>query len=283
MGSEPDGVEKTAEVPKEVAKELAAPESKKEEKPELLKKSFEKLAQESAALRKEKDELKAERAIVDKYKMVDKMVESKDAMGLLATFGIKYSTWVKQVMEKGEGAPDAEETPKGTKVDPMATRIEALEKIINEERYNRSVDQLLGKIEEVAKAQADKFPLVNSDKATVKQVHSYLLDFVQRTGKPPGDTIEESVQMALEAVEADQGKEAEKWRKRLGLTDKKVASSVEEVTKSASDPAASELANKSKTLTNSHASAPRTVGSNNQSETPEELRRKATELLNKLG
>ncbi len=271
--------------PGEETKEEAKPEAKEEKKeglPDPLKNSFERLAREKAEMRKETESLKAREAKVSKYEMIERAVANDDAMGVLQLHGLKYSTLVKQEIAKGRpGAapaaePEAEENP-------YETRIAALERTIREQNIKQADSELKGHVSSAVKAAASKYPNVSADPELTGDVVEQLLNFVKQTGKPPGDTLEESIHMALEAVELREEKAAQKYLKRKGLTDVKPADSISPAgTKSAVDPVASELTKKSRTLTNSHASAPRTVGSTT-AETPEELRAKALALLEAQG
>ncbi len=281
------------ESPAEDKAPVVEPEDKKDEKPAVeekkdeklsdpLKNSFEKLAREKADMRKETEALKIREAKVAKFEMLERAVANDDALGALQMLGLKYSTLVKQEINKGRSAP-AQEEEASDEPNPYEQRIAALEGTIREQKMREADTNLRGRVSDIVKGAASKYPNVSADPELARDVVEQLLAFTKQAGRPPGDTIEESIAMALEAVEQREEQAAQKYLKRKGLTDVKPADNMATVgPKSAVDPAASELAKKSKTLTNSHASAPRAVGSTT-AETPEELRAKALALLEAQG
>jgi hypothetical protein len=194
--------------------------------------------------------------------------------------GLKQSTLVQQVIERGE-EPEEESKPEPKNV--YEERIAKLEATISQDRMTRMDNDLLGRVRDVLKGKESKFSNVAADPSLHREVINQLISFTKEAGHPPGDTIEESIQMAIEAVEAREEATAQKYLKRKGLTQPKTEGDTGIVgSKSAVAPAASELAKTSRTLTNSHASSPRTVGST-PAETPDELRAKALKMLEAQG
>ncbi len=279
-GDQPEEVVETKPEEKPAAEEKKAePEDKKLSDP--LKNSFERLAREKAEMRKAEESLKAREAKTAKYEMLERAVENDDVLGAVSLLGLKYSTLVQQVISKGKGEEEPEEAPPAESV--YEKRIAALEERLAKEQSQRSHQEMQGRINAAAKSASDRFPSIAADSALAADVVQEMLSFTMRTGRPPGDTIEESIQMAMESIESREEASLQKLLKRRGLTVQKPVSNTDSAgTKSAVVPAASELASKSRTLTNSHASAPRTVGTTT-AETPEELRAKALALLEAQG
>ncbi len=161
-------------------------------------------------------------------------------------------------------------------------RIAALEATISKDRQTRANNELKATIKETVKANSAKYPNIAADEALSQDVVQYLLQFTMQTGKPPGDTLDESIQMAAEAVEAREEAAAQKYLKRKGLTAPKASSTVTEVPKSAVEQPASELGSSRKTLTNSHASSSQAAGLT-RPETVEDLHAKALKMLEAQG
>ncbi len=232
-------------------------------------------------MRKETEALKVREAKVAKYEMLERAVANDDGMGALQILGIKYSTLVKQEINKGR-PPVAEEEP-SDEPNPYEQRIAALESTLREAKMKQADSDLRGHVTAAAQKAVTKYPNIAADPELARDVVAQLIAFTKEAGRPPGDTLDESIQMALEAVENREEQAAQKYLKRKGLTGVKAPDSIPTAgTKSAVDPAASELAKKSRTLTNSHASTPRAVGSTT-AETPDELRAKALALLEAQG
>lgn len=275
--SEPAVVEKTEakdDAPKPEEKKEEAP--KTEEKDTLLKKSFETLAKEKAALRKERDAAKAEREELAKYRTLDNAVKNKDAMGVLAALGLPYSSLVDQLV--GKKTESKAEAPEESVESKYLARIEALEQENKAAKFKADVTALESKITQIANMKKEKFPLSTGEEDFAPAVREYLLNYVRENEDPPGDTIEESIEIALEAMEERFNQQAAKWRKKLGLTAAETSSSVTTAERVV-EPVKS-VVTKSKTLSNSHTSAPAT-GITNPSNSSD-YRRAALEALNKL-
>ncbi len=277
---EPEEGEPVAEVKAEAPKEPAEKPEEKKALPDPLKNSFERLAREKSELRKSEESLKAREAKVARLEMLERLAANGDTIGALSVLGLKHSDHIQQVLDKGEALDEPAPVTKGG--DAYEKRIAALEARLADESNKRNHEQMQGKISDFVKGAADKFPNIAADHSLSGDVVKYMLDFTMQTGKPPGETLEESIQMAAEAVEAREEAAMARLLKRRGLTAVKASDSLPVAEpKSAVDPAASELARKSRTLTNSHASAPRAVGST-PAVTVEELRAQALKQLNSL-
>lgn len=278
VDEEPQEEKKPDDEPKEEEK----PKEEKKGLPDPLKNSFEKLAREKKELRAREEKLKAAEGRLSKYETVERLAAAGDGLGVLAALGVKYSGFVKQQLEKG--APDDEDDAPPPADDQLAGIRAELQQLREESRQRKlkEGDQVLrGAVNDFVKTAAEKFPNIAGDPDLAKDVVEEMIRFTKETGAPPGDTLEESIQMAAEAVEEREEKALQKRLKRRGLTASTAAGdAVPAGTKSAVETAPSEVAKKSKTLTTSHASAPRAPVST--SVDPEELRRQAVEMLKKL-
>lgn len=272
--------------PKEEAKVEEKPAPKKEEGlADPLKKSFEKLAQEKADLRKEKDALKVDAAKMQRFSQLEEMASRGDALGILAAHGLGYSHAVKQLTggkDPGETVAAEEEAPSSA-VEALRAEVAELKADRKRERFERGEEKLIGEMGEIARGLAAKLPNVSADPELISRARDYLYEYIKKAGSPPGETRSESIQMALEAVEESEAKTAEKYRKRLDLTPAaKSADTAGEGTKSAVDQPASELGSSRKTLTNSHASTPKAAGQT-RPKTVAELHAEALKLFEAQG
>lgn len=279
VDEEPQEEKKPDDEPKEEEK----PKEEKKGLPDPLKNSFEKLAREKKELRAREEKLKAAEGRMSKLETVERLAAAGDGLGVLAALGVKYSAYVKQQLEKGAAPDDEDDAPPPADDQLAGIRAELMQ--LREESRQRKLkegDQFLrGEVNNFVKTAAEKFPNIAGDPDLAKDVVEELIRFTKETGNPPGDTLEESIQMAAEAVEEREEKALQKRLKRRGLTAARAAGDAGPVgTKSAVEPTASEVVKKSKTLSTSHATAPRGVGST--SVDPEDLRRQAVEMLKNL-
>lgn len=259
-------------------------EPKKEEKklPDPLKNSFERLAREKKELRAREDRVKASEGRLGKLDTIEKLAASGDAIGVVAALGLKYSTLVQQKIERGEADEDPEaDAPASNDIAALREEIRELREESRQRKVQEGNNVLGGAVRDFVKDAADKFPNIASDPDLHKAVVEEMIRFTKETGAPPGETLTESIQMAAEAVEEREEKALQARLKKRGLTTARAAGDAPPAgTKSAVEPTASEVVKKSKTLTTSHATAPRGVGST--SVDPEDLRRKAVEMLKNL-
>jgi len=279
VDEEPQEEKKPDDEPKEEEK----PKEEKKGLPDPLKNSFEKLAREKKELRAREEKLKAAEGRMSKLETVERLAAANDGLGVLAALGVKYSGFVKQQLEKG-AAPDDEDDATPPPADSLEEIRAELQQLREESRQRKlkEGDQVLrGAVNDFVKTAAEKFPNIAGDPDLAKDVVEEMIRFTKETGAPPGDTLEESIQMAAEAVEEREEKALQKRLKRRGLTAARAAGDAGPAgTKSAVEPTASEVVKKSKTLSTSHATAPRGVGST--SVDPEDLRRQAVEMLKNL-
>ncbi len=268
-----EGEEVEVEAPKEEEKP-APKEGKKEALPDPLRKSFEALALEKKAMRDERDKYKSEMAELSRFRAIDVAAKNRDALGVLAAHGLSF----KDVNLQVAGGADPTDLPedKQEAKSPLEERLAALETTLQKERFQRHMDNLQG---QMAKAvDAKKYPTIAAEPELVADAHKLLIDHTRQTGSPPGSNLNESMHMALEAIEAREQAANEKYRKRLGLTTSKNLTDTEvAASKSAVEPASG--LGTSRTISNSHASAPKAAGST-KAETVEELRAKALRQLN---
>ncbi len=215
---------KPAEPPKDAAPPEApkAPEPPKEEDApsDPLKRSFEKLAKRSEEVRQKEERLKV-------YEMLEKAVPphqiqalaralaSGDPMSLVTAAGFTYADVAKRVINdemptKIAAAPEPEK-PQGALPPEVQSELAQMRAYIAQ-KQQEEINQRL-----VAALPKDKvkFLAVRPPAEQAGRLHAYLTQFHARTGSLPGDTIEESVAIAAEAIEAHLAQEAEYFRQVL--------------------------------------------------------------------
>lgn len=269
----PVAEEKSGEEPPEPALKTEgepAPEKKPAEEapkppedvPDGIKRSFETLAREKAALRAEKAQIEANKETLERAR---RLLAAEDPVSLLAAKGFTHKQYTDQLIA-GKFTP--REEPKAPE-EQSDVRKEVAD--LRAELKRRDADAAKAKLTDGIKARAvagkDKFKFVQAMGAE-SEARVFLEDYWKQTGElpVPGD-MAASMDVALEAVEKHLRKVGEKWKPLLtGNTGG--SKTVPEVPKSAASQAASEqeAEKQHRTLTNSQAAAPR--GSAPQQKTP---------------
>lgn len=183
-----------------------------------ITKSFEKLAAEKAQVRQMQQEaapyLQLKNMGVDPGTMsvVARAISARDPVGVLTAFGFSHDDYVGAVVGKGsqparQGEP-AKPQPAQAESE-LRQELQALKAQLQQLNIARGREELSGKV----KAQLDGFQYAKGfgDEAT-QQAISLLEQFAAQSGKLPGDTVEESIKIALEAVEENYAKQAARWK-----------------------------------------------------------------------
>lgn len=253
----------TASAAKADAAAVAAPPADAPKGEEPFAKSFEKLAAEKAAFRKEMESAKpyieAMKALPPTaLQAMARSVAQNDPMALLSAAGFTYADVAKRM---AGAAPDPKvtenKTPDANSALPaeIKTEIEQLREFRKQFQAQQEMQQrqaILGKVKETLKAEA--FPhLVGLEQFDA--VLSVINDYHARTGELPGNTPEESFLAAAQVVEKNLKDQAEKWKKVL--TTNSAATTVVPVGAKSDAPPPDESG---KTLTN-RATAPITAAS----------------------
>jgi hypothetical protein len=264
--------DKTASAPS--PEEKKAPEEEKPSEPEPEKKAeepmrrgFDTLAREKAALRKQQQELDT---LKEKYAKFD---QAADPMSALLAKGYTYKQLVEQILA---GKVPETKPAEARADDPVLKKVEALEQMLTQERAQARRAQAYAKAVELAPA--EKFPFVAAKGAHATALE-YLESYYNDTGEMPGANVEESISMALEAVETALEREARSWEALLTKAKPRTTGTVGgSPTKEAAPQAASSQARAvSKTLTNAQvAPASHTT---QKPQTPEDYQRLALSIL----
>jgi len=234
-------------------------------KPAPLERSFEKLAQEKAAFRAEQERMKPYTEALQKFdpltlKALTQAMESGDASKALKALGLNAPQ---------AQAPSEQETSR-----PEIPELAEIKEELSELRKFRAEQAETKLVNEIKDATKDH-KLITA-RGAHKMVLQYILDFKNKTGSPPGDTLAESYAMAAEAVEGYLKQEAESWRKVLTPE----APMVESPQTSPSQVAAPQPM--SKTLSSAATSAPPLSVTSSKPKTAEEYQALALEDAKKL-
>ena len=183
-----------------------------------LKRSFEKLAKEKEALRKEAETVKPYMEMLKaipphSLQALARAAQSGDPMALLAAAGFSYADVAKRVVT-GDNVPQAKpEEPKAPaanlppEIQAKLAKLDQVEAYVAQQQRN----ELMQKVQA---AVPEKLKLVKQLGA-FDMVERYVSDFYQRTGSLPGETFEQTIAVAAEAVEAHLVQEAQRWSKVL--------------------------------------------------------------------
>ncbi len=248
------------EPPKEVAK-VEAPKvddaPPKEVKSDSIRKSFETLAREKAEVRAQKERFRQLEGIERELgpQGIHELLAAKargDTAGVLKALGIKPGD-----VQYEQAKSQIEEVQNPPTNDP---RFDALQKELAELRAERQAEKYsVGRkntLERTANlAKAPEFELISDEPAAHDEALKMVEDYIKAHNEMPAETPEESLKLALAAVNEKYIEEAAKWEKRLTKV-KKVDKVVPVASESPaqSTPAESEVG-KSRTLTNSLSSS----------------------------
>lgn len=241
----------------------AAPVAAEAKLPPSIEKGLEKLAQERAAFRAEQERLKPYLETLKQFDpltltKVQRAAQQQDAGGLLSAFGLQ---------PPAPAAPPTPESATQAEIQRMRSEMEAL-KAFQQEATRRQNYELVAKA-----AERTDFLRETKDYDTV---FAYLQDYKNKTGGFPADNWEESVALAVEAVEAAKVREAETYYKVLTKKQGVVASAP--APQMRAEPQAVGA-----TLTNSRTNGPPQTAVPAQPRTPEEYQAAALEEAKKHG
>ncbi len=250
----------TAPTTPEASAPAAAAEAPKPDapKPDRVTKSFEDLAREKAAFRAEKEKFSGGRA-----KSLDEAAAKGDAMALLAAAGIPWSKAAQQVLE-GVGKTATPEQP--PEPDERDRRLAALEQEIAGTKAQNVRASLMRELTSRTAAAPAKFKYVAGLK-TEHEAIKFIESYYNQTGELPGGDINESMEIALEAVETHYAKEAQKYASLTPVSANATISTGKQAV-----PAVGAVSQQApKTLTNSTGSGPSSAsGSKSRPKTSDE-------------
>lgn len=264
----------------------AAPAAKPESKPpsDSIGRSLEKIAAEKAQIRQQQQEiapyLQLKNVGIDPGTagVIVRAIQSRDPVSVLTALGFSHEDYVGAVVDgKRPTAPGqpAQAKPQPQGDEALRSEIQALRQQVSQMQIARGREDLSGKI----KAQLEGFKYAKGfgDQATQEAVR-LLEDYARQTNQLPGATIEESIKIALEAVEENYARQAEQWAKVLTPATAQSTVPVEAPVL----PPQVESVGPPKTLTNSLTSpAPASTGGKKR--TPEDYQREALAILGNIG
>lgn len=205
---EPDG---KLEAPKPDEAEEKEEKPAEPPPPDKKAKTWEEIAREKAKVRAEKEALARDADRVRRAEALLQAAESGDAMGLLAAAKIPWSKAAKQVIDGGKSDPT--EPEKKAPESDLAAQVAELKAELQAAKVEKAKGNLLTKIKEKASA-SDQFKFVAGLEAE-SQAMDYMVRYFNETGENLGETLEESIEIALSAVEQNLSKTGERWKKVL--------------------------------------------------------------------
>lgn len=213
--------------PEKAAEPAKSPEPPKDDTPPGIKKSFEKLAQEKAEVRKAADEVKAYREASQGLSPADlqaiaRAKMSRDPLAALRALGFSYADVASKVVEgrPAKAPPAAREEPAAEEPPAPLPELEEIKSELAELRAERAARQAQETRTRVRETIGDKYPLTKEFGAEA-EVLGYLENYyntqLQKTGVGdlPAATFEENVQIAAEAVEQKYAAQKAKWERIL--------------------------------------------------------------------
>lgn len=252
-------------------------------------KDWDKLIEEKAALRRQQEALKSNPQLAlhgsidaGSAQALLKAKQAGDPMGVLTALGFTYNDVVKRILETEAATTKKQEQPEPQKTETRRESVlpPELESEINQMRNYIAQQQrreLLTRVKETLPA--DKFKLIAGHE-DYEGVIQLVNEFHAETGTLPGNTFEESVIAAAEALERKLSVKAEKWRKVL--TPAQTAAIVQSEAQREPQSSGEVTSQAAKTLTNSVAApAPTKPEPKNRDEVISDLL-KDPEFLNSL-
>lgn len=273
----PPGVK--AEEPEQAKPEEGkAPEEEKPVEPPAPK-GFDVVVREKAALRKEKLEFEKQRKEYEELKAA-REIASTDPIAAMSKLGLTYEQVTRAALglKRAEGGAKPEEK----KDDPTLAAVKALEEKLAAQERRAQNAELRATLGTVTKAHADKLPLTTA-MGMENQAVQYLQQYINETGEMPAATLEDSLRVSLEAIEANLELQAKAWEGVLTKTRKPATVGTQVAApKPAVTSATSGQAKQPKSLTSS-LTAPATPGADDEPQTDEDYRARALALLTSRG
>lgn len=206
---------KPVETPPEVTEKKAVAEERPEGPPE---RTWEKLMQEKAALRRERESM---RPHVEALQAMDPIAiqavarakANKDPIAALSALGFSYGDVTESFLAKRE-AKGAE--PKEQEAEAPASKFELPAEIqrkmefLEQREMQRQKSELQDSVKNLISESKDKFKLT-AGMGEYPLVLRFIEDFYSRTGELPGKDFKESVSLAAEAVERHLTAESKRW------------------------------------------------------------------------
>jgi hypothetical protein len=197
----------TPATPPVVPQQAEQPQQTEPPVPDGVKKSFERLAKQSADLREREAKIKAYEEAVGGFdprvlSAIAQAAKAGDARAVLQTLGLQ--------------AP-VEQPKDEVKLDPVVSKLQqevmALRARLDTDNYERGRQQLLAKVDNLAKT--GKYSLASVVEDAPKRALTFIEDFVRKNGPPQPDEVDGIIESALKAVDEDLSAEAKRWEAYL--------------------------------------------------------------------
>lgn len=274
--AEPAPTEVKPEVKVEVKPEVKV-EEKKAAPSDTIAKSFEKLAVEREALRKERTEFEAKQKEIEALQAA---IKNRDPRAILALAGLTHADYVASYTGKELPPEEGEESKVEEKKAPQASsevaelkeRLDALQADLQKEHMEKTQRQVVDAFVSHFKSLESEFPLSSKfGEQSVTDALRVMNDHFARTGKHISEDPIESFRAAMAAVE--EGHQAT-VRKYGLLTSEKAPAKVAGQSEASGSPRSESVA-----LTNGDGSAP--LAPKTQPVKPEDYRARAREAYRK--
>lgn len=267
----PETKETPAATPEAAPEKKASLEAKIPEKSENtgpdMKRGFDALAREKAAMRKTQNEAADMRRKLEAYE------NAKTPADLLAVRKWGYDDITRQLL-KGEYSPEGAKKPaQNEEMNAVLEEVRELKQRLAQEQNTATRREIENKFSSYGKANEASLPFVTA-KGAQRMALSYLEQYVNETGDLPGKDLEESMVMAYQAVESDLEKQATEAADLLTRVKKPAHTMPSTVEKAAPSAESSQANSFQKTLTNSLAS-PGKPAKQAEPQTPEDYRKLA--------
>jgi hypothetical protein len=228
------------------------PAPSKEEEPTLLR-----IAKEKDAVRKAKEEIAPHASMLKRFtpQQLQRLADaaaSENPVAALAAMGFTHAQYNAAVAGLKKPEEQADTGAPAPEMMSLKQELEQLKQEREHEKLQASRQQFLAHTEKLLKDDP-KFTHL-STLGEWQSVERVILQHIEETGSPPGETLDETVRLAAEVVEHRLKKEAERWKKVL--TGFQTPAS----TPSSKAPESPQTGSETpRTLTNANTSAPAAV------------------------
>jgi hypothetical protein len=230
------------------------PEPAKDDLPALLK-----IAKEKDAVRKAKEEIAPHASMLKRFtpQQLQRLADaaaSENPVAALAAMGFTHAQYNAAVagLKKEQPAPESAPGAPPPEVLTLKQELEAIKAERENEKLQASRQQFLSHTEKLLKDDS-KFSHLSA-LGEWQSVERVILQHIEETGSPPGETLDETIRLAAEVVEHRLKKEAERWQKVLTGFQKPAS------TPPSKAPESPQTGSETpRTLTNANTSAPAAV------------------------
>lgn len=185
-----------------------------------MKKTFERMAKQSAELRTREEKVRTLEIISSRFDQnslnaLIKAAQADDPVSALASMGWTPADFQAAMQGKAPKKVEPEAPPVDERYSRLEKELETLKGTLQQRQMAEGRSRVLGTLEQLAKAPEHKFEFLDGDERATSEALSIVEDFVTKNGPPPANEVNDLFLAALRVVDGNRKAEAEVWEKRL--------------------------------------------------------------------